>query len=115
VPAEDFDEKALRLVGIEKSEAIGKVMAPGGCPKCNGSGFKGRKAIFEMMKMNAEIRDLAFSRAPVAELRQAALRMGMRDLLGDGRLKILDGTTTPEEIAKYAQADTLVEANMDSE
>jgi hypothetical protein len=39
----------------------------------------------------------------------------MRDLLGDGRLKILDGTTTPEEIAKYAQADTLVEANMDSE
>ncbi len=115
VPEEKFDEKVLRLVGVDPAEAPGKVMKPGGCSKCNGVGFKGRKAIFEMMKMNAEIRDLAFSRAPVAELRQAALRMGMRDLLGDGRLKILSGVTTPEEIAKYAQADTLVDANMDSE
>ena len=112
---EHLDHKELRLVGIDPAEAPGKVMAPGGCNKCNGVGFKGRKAIFEMMMMSAEVRDLAFSRAPVSELRQAALRTGMRSLLGDGKLKILSGITTPPEIAKFAQADTLVEANIDSE
>jgi hypothetical protein len=39
----------------------------------------------------------------------------MRSLLGDGKVKILNGVTTPEEIAKFAQADTLVKANIDSE
>ena len=114
-PAEDLDPRLLRLVGISPDEAPGKVMAPQGCGKCNGVGFKGRKAIFEMMMMSAEIRDLAFSRAPVSELRAAALRTGMRSLLGDGKVKILNGVTTPSEIAKFAQADTLVEANIDSE
>jgi type IV pilus assembly protein PilB len=112
---ENLDHKELRLVDIDPKEAVGKVMAPAGCSKCNGVGFKGRKAIFEMMVMNAEIRDLAFSRAPVSELRQAALRTGMRSLLGDGKLKILSGVTSPPEIAKFAQADTLVRANIDSE
>ncbi len=109
------DAKQLRVVDIDPAEAVGKVHKAAGCGKCNGVGFKGRKAIFEMMMMNAEIRDLAFSRAPVSELRAAALRTGMRSLLGDGKLKILNGVTTPSEIAKFAQADTLVEANIDSE
>jgi len=112
---ESPDAKQLAVVDISPEEANGKVMKAGGCPKCNGVGYKGRKAIFEMMLMNAEIRDLAFARAPVSELRQAALRTGMRSLLGDGKVKILDGVTSPAEIAKFAQADTLVAANIDSE
>ena len=68
-------------------------------------GYKGRKAIFEMMVMNSEIRDLAFQRAGISKLRAAAVRGGMRSLLGDGRIKILKGVTTPEEVAKYAQIE----------
>jgi type IV pilus assembly protein PilB len=99
------DPKFLKLVGITPDEAVGKVCKAVGCPNCKSTGFKGRKAIFEMMIMNAEIRDLAFQRAGVSKLRAAAIRGGMRSLLGDGRIKILKGVTTPDEIAKYAQVE----------
>jgi type IV pilus assembly protein PilB len=99
------DPKFLKLVGITPDEAVGKVCKAVGCPNCKNTGFKGRKAIFEMMIMNAEIRDLAFQRAGVSKLRAAAIRGGMRSLLGDGRIKILKGVTTPDEIAKYAQVE----------
>ena len=86
-------------------KAAGKVMKAVGCPVCNKIGYKGRKAIFEMMIMNSEIRDLAFQRAGVSKIRAAAIRGGMRSLLADGRIKILKGVTTPDEVAKYAQIE----------
>jgi type II secretory ATPase GspE/PulE/Tfp pilus assembly ATPase PilB-like protein len=58
-----------------------------------------------MMIMNAEIRDLAFQRSTVSKLRGAAVRAGMRTLLGDGKIKVLKGETTCDEIAKFAQSD----------
>ena len=69
--------------------------------------IKGRKAIFEMMVLNNEIRELAFNRAPLGQIRQAAIRAGMRTLVEDGKIKILRGDTTPEEIARFAQAEAL--------
>ena len=84
-----------------------------GCSKCGNVGYKGRKAIFEMMVMNNEIRELAFNRAPLGQIRQAGIRGGMRTLVEDGKIKILRGDTTPEEIARFAQADTLLEGNVD--
>jgi type II secretory ATPase GspE/PulE/Tfp pilus assembly ATPase PilB-like protein len=62
-----------------------------------------------MLIMNNEIRDLAFKRSPVNRLREAATNSGMRNLLGDGKLKILDGWTTLEEVAKIAQVEGLVD------
>jgi type IV pilus assembly protein PilB len=110
----DLDPKMLKLVGISQDEAAkGNISKPVGCPNCGTIGYRGRKAIFEMMRMNTEIRELAFARAQVGQLRAAALRSGMRPLLGDGKVKILRGDTTMEEIAKYAQADTLVGTNVD--
>jgi len=99
------DPKFLKLVDIAPEEAMGKVMKAVGCPNCKGTGYRGRKAIFEMMIMNSEIRELAFQRAGVSKLRAAAVRGGMRSLLGDGRIKILKGVTTPDEVAKYAQIE----------
>ncbi len=55
--------------------------------------------------MNSEIRDLAFKRAPISKLREAAIRGGMRSLLGDGKIKILRGDTTPDEVARFAQIE----------
>ncbi|MBX3353085.1 MAG: Flp pilus assembly complex ATPase component TadA [Phycisphaeraceae bacterium] len=99
----DPEPKMLRLVGLSRDEAVGKVYKPVGCPKCNGTGFRGRRAIFEMMMMTNELRDLAFKQAPVSQLRRAAIASGMKTLLDDGKRKILKGFTTPEEIAKFAQ------------
>jgi type IV pilus assembly protein PilB len=103
------DPKFLRLTGISPDEAEGKVMRPVGCSTCNGTGFRGRKAIFEMMLMNSEIRELAFNSAPIAKIRMAALASGMRPLVEDGKIKILKGLTTPAEIAAQAQVDSVFE------
>ena len=100
------DPKMMRLVGISAEEAaMGSIMRPVGCAACDGTGFRGRRAIFELMVMNSEIRDLAFNRASVSKVRAAAVRGGMRSLVGDGKIKILRGNTTPTEIANFAQVE----------
>jgi type IV pilus assembly protein PilB len=103
-PDPNVDPKLLRLVNISESERD-QVLGPVGCPACGGAGYRGRRGIYEMMVMNSEIRQLAFERSGIAKLRAAAVRGGMRGLLGDGKLKILKGMTTPDEIAKFAQIE----------
>ena len=113
-PMQDHDPKELRMIGIEPdSPEVDQIMGPVGCPKCDNIGFKGRRAIFEFMKMNSEVRDLAFQRAPAEEIRAVAIRTGMRTLVDDGRLKTLAGSTTPGEIARFAQAEFLTSGNVD--
>jgi type IV pilus assembly protein PilB len=92
-------------VGITEEEAIGKMMKPVGCATCNNTGFRGRKAIFELMTMNSQIRELAFNLAPISEIRRAAIANGMRPLVDDGKIKILNGLATAEEVAKMTQVD----------
>lgn len=112
--ATEFDPKLMKLVDISPEEIEkGNISKAVGCQNCGAIGFRGRKAIFEMMRLNNEIRELAFARAPINQIRDAAIRTGMRTLLQDGKIKILRGDTTPDEIAKYAQADTLVGSNVD--
>ncbi|RMH29896.1 MAG: type II/IV secretion system protein [Planctomycetota bacterium] len=101
---EDLDPKYLSLIDLKLKDALGKVYKPVPCDAAPG-GYKGRKGIYEMMIMNSELRELAFKLAPVAELRRAALASGMRPLHADGRIKVLNGVTTPEEIARVSQAD----------
>jgi type IV pilus assembly protein PilB len=102
------DHKYLQLTGITPEEAVNRVHRPVGCPNCNNTGYRGRKAIFEMMVMNSEIRELAFKLAPISQVRRAALANGMRPLVADGKMKILKGITTPDEVAKSAQVDEFV-------
>lgn len=99
----DLDHKYLNLIDLDPDDALGRVHKPVGCAACVNTGFKGRRAIFEMMMMNPEIRDLAFHRAPVVQLRNAALKSGMLPLVHDGKLKVLGGLTTADEIARVAQ------------
>ena len=113
-PDPDPDRNLLRLVDItEADREAATIYRPVGCAHCGDIGYHGRKAIFEMMRMNAELRELAFNRASLGQIREAATRAGMRGLLADGKIKILRGDTTPSEVARFAQADTLVEANID--
>lgn len=114
-PDPNPDTRLMQLVGIDPSENDGRILRAVGCGACNGVGYKGRKAIFEMLKMTTELREMAFARATVADMRQSAIRAGMRTLLQDGKLKILNGVTTMEEISRFAQAEVLVPSNIDSE
>jgi len=108
------DPMAMRVIGLTEEEVKNNtVYQPKGCSACGGIGFKGRMGIFELMKMNSEIRELAFNRSSIGRIRDAAIRNGMKTLLDDGKVKVLRGVTTPQEVAKFAQAESLVETNID--
>ncbi len=104
------NEHEMALCDIKASDVTGdrRIYKPVGCPNCGNTGFKGRRGVYEIMVMNTEIRDLTFKRSPVNLLRKAAIAGGMRPLLGDGKLKILDGGTTPHEVSKIAQVEGTV-------
>jgi len=71
-----------------------------GCSKCNGTGYRGRIGIFEIMVFNDEIRDLIMNQASTNVLRSAGQKAGMRLLRDNGLAAIYDGITTIDEIVK---------------
>ena len=71
-----------------------------GCSKCNGTGYKGRIGVFEIMVFNDEIRDLVMNQASTAVLRSAGQKAGMRLLRDNGLEAIYDGITTIDEVVK---------------
>jgi len=72
-----------------------------GCDTCNNTGYKGRKGIYELLKISDPIREMINERAPGVLLRQKAIELGMTTLREDGMRSIYDGLTTIEEIIKY--------------
>ncbi len=71
-----------------------------GCRNCQGTGYRGRQGIFEMMTIDNEIRSMILERAPSHHLRQVAVRTGMRSLRDDGWRIIRDGRTTVDEVMR---------------
>jgi type IV pilus assembly protein PilB len=103
------DPYYLQLLSITPEDIEKQPIYKGaGCSQCQGTGFKGRIGIFEMVELNSEIRELAFAKAPSNLLRKAAIASGMRPLMEDGKIKIFKGITTPEEIAKVSQVEGMV-------
>ena len=72
-----------------------------GCEKCNRTGYKGRKGIYELMKISDPIRELINERSPSVVLKQKAIELGMTTLRQDGIRSIFEGDTTIEEVLKY--------------
>ncbi len=71
-----------------------------GCSKCNGTGYRGRTGVFEIMVFNDEIRDLVMNQASTAVLRAAGQKAGMRLMRDNGLEAIYDGITTIDEVVK---------------
>ncbi|MEM1107122.1 MAG: ATPase, T2SS/T4P/T4SS family [Planctomycetota bacterium] len=115
-PDPEPDRKLMALCGMTRDDLEGQTIYKAtGCARCGNTGYRGRRGVYELMFMNAELRELAFNRAPVGKLRAAAVASGMRTLLGDGKLKVLDGQTTLEEIARIAQVEGTVELDDDDD
>jgi type IV pilus assembly protein PilB len=72
-----------------------------GCKQCNETGYRGRRGIFEYLRVTDPICDLINKRKPTLIVRDKAVEMGMRTLREDGIRCILDGYTTVEEVLKY--------------
>ena len=73
---------------------------PEGCPHCMNTGYKGRKAIYEIMQVNDSLKRIMLRTADSNELRQEAVANGMRTLKGDGCLKAMDGVTSLTEVTR---------------
>jgi len=71
-----------------------------GCATCNFTGMKGRVAIYEVMPIGEELRDGILKSAATAELREMAQRAGMKSLRQAGLMKVIEGTTTIEEVLR---------------
>ena len=99
--AYDPTEQELYELELTASETQGREFYFGkGCKSCNGTGYKGRVALFEMMLVNDRLRDMIMNAGSTADLRSAAREDGMRTLRDSGLLQIYDGISTIEEVVK---------------
>jgi len=71
-----------------------------GCPTCNFTGMKGRVALYEVMPVTPEIRDLILRNAPTGEIRELARQQGMQTLRETGLMTVIEGVTTVEEVVR---------------
>ena len=106
---ENPDPYYLRLLDITSEDIEKHPLYKGaGCSQCQNTGFRGRIGAFELVELSREIRELAFEKAPTSELRKAAKAAGMRTLMEDGKIKMFEGITTPEEVAKISQTEGVI-------
>jgi type IV pilus assembly protein PilB len=92
---------ALNRVGFKVEDVESVVFYRGrGCEQCRHTGYRERTGIFELMLTSEEIQDLVVKRAPLSEVRNAALAAGMKTLKMDGFQKVLEGITTVEEVMR---------------
>ncbi len=100
------EPETLRDIGFSEEQIAGaKLMKGAGCKNCNGSGYRGRVALYEVMRFNDAIRELILQGVSTAELKAGAIRAGMVTLRMAGIQKVLEGATTTEEVLRVTMAD----------
>jgi len=93
------EASVLRRLGLSKEDVRGKAFYKGtGCEKCNGTGYKGRTAIHELMVVDDEIRRAIVEGQSATQIKEIARRGGMKTLREDGIQKAFMGLTTLEEV-----------------
>jgi type IV pilus assembly protein PilB len=95
----------LRACGMREEEIEQTTFyRPVGCDNCKNRGFRGRRAVYEIMVMNNRLRDMTFNQDSTDNLRGQAVKDGMHTLMMDGVRKVIEGITVPEEILTVAKS-----------
>lgn len=103
---EHVPPQALIKLGFKEEEAHTiKVYKGKGCPACNNKGYKGRIALYEVMPIKEELKELILEGASAGELKKAAIKLGMKTLRMSGLTKIKEGITTIEEVLRVTFGD----------
>jgi len=104
------DPAMLRRVGLTTETAKGVIFYKAiGCEDCLSTGYKGRRAIFEVMEINDAIAKLIVQRVDATIIRKKAIELGMTQLAEDGVRRIIRGDTTIEEILSVAFVEEPIE------
>jgi type IV pilus assembly protein PilB len=94
----------LKAIGLRDEQIQGNIFYHGaGCDNCKNRGFRGRRAIYEIMVLNSRIRDMTFNEDTTDNIRNQAVKDGMHTLLMDGARKVVEGVTVPEEVLTVAK------------
>jgi type IV pilus assembly protein PilB len=103
---EEVPESTLINTGFSKDE-IGtfKCYRGKGCSVCGGTGYKGRIALYEVMPLKEDLKDMIVKGANSTELKKAAIRLGMKSLRMSGMTKVKEGMTSVEEVLRVTFAD----------
>ncbi len=103
---EDIPAAALMKIGFSEEDAkTVKCYRGKGCPACNGSGYRGRIALYEVMPVVSEIKELVLEGASADEIKKTAVKLGMQTMRMSGLNKIKEGTTTIEEVLRITFGD----------
>jgi type IV pilus assembly protein PilB len=103
---EDVPSSALENIGFSEEETKEvKCYRGKGCPTCNGSGYKGRIGLFEVMPLKGEIKEMVLEGASADEIKKTAIRLGMKTLRMGGLTKIKEGVTSIEEVLRATFGD----------
>jgi len=94
-PVKPTDEQR-KILGVKRNEAI-QIFKHKGCKRCNQTGYRGRMAIMELLRIDSDMDSLIARRAHFDELRNMALEKGFTTLADDGVRRILEGYTSIEE------------------
>ncbi len=96
------DDETMERIEMTRDQIGGRPFYFGkGCKTCNGTGYKGRKGVFEYLRMSNPLRELVNNKAPTLIIREKARELGMRTMREDGIRAILDGYTTVDEVLRY--------------
>jgi general secretion pathway protein E len=96
------------LATLRQAFARGAVVyRAAGCKECLDKGYRGRSGIYELLPVDEEIRALVSAKANAGTIRQKAVANGMRTLRDDGIRKVLEGTTSLDEVARVTQEDVI--------
>jgi len=89
-----------------RSTSGGMLYKPAGCEQCNGTGYRGRSGIYELMLIDDEIRQLILKNVDSGTIKKSAVgSKGMRTLMDDGAQKVLRGVTSIAEVLSVTQED----------
>lgn len=100
----------IKASGLTPEQVAGaKFMHGKGCSNCNKTGYRGRQGIYEMLRLNGKLREMAFKGSSAQEMRRHAKSKGMRNLLDDGMLKVCKGMTTFEEVLSTCHHDSALD------
>jgi type IV pilus assembly protein PilB len=104
--AEDVPPETLLELGVSEEELGTFTCYQGkGCPVCNDTGYRGRIALYEVMPLHDQIRELVLMGASAAEIKKESIRLGMTTLRRSGINKLKAGTTTIEEVIRSSTKD----------
>jgi type IV pilus assembly protein PilB len=101
-----METQALLDMGFSEEQAENpKIFKGQGCNTCSGTGYKGRVALYEVMRFTEDLKEMVLQGASTAELKVTAIKNGMATLRASGISKVLEGMTTPEEVMRVTMSD----------